>query len=424
MGSSYGKKAVEMVRALHRLSNLKVERAKQPGMYADGGGLYLRVAEGGSKQWIYRYTTNGHNRDMGLGPVRLLTLAEARERARAAGKLRLDGIDPIAYKHAERGAAIVAAAGAKTFKECAEGFIRDNEKKWTHPKHRRDWKRTLVRFVFPALGNLPVASIDTPLVLKVIKPLWERVPETASRVRGRIEAVLGWATVHHYRTGDNPARWRQHLQHALPSRSEIAKVEHHAAMPYTQVASFMDALRNDTSIAARCLEFITLTAARLGEATGATWDEIDLGARTWTIPAKRMKGDKEHKVPLSDAAMAVLKTMREIRQSAYVFPGFKPGQPIGADALRELIKKLASDDVTVHGLRSTFRDWAADCTSFLNEVAEMALSHAIPSAVEAAYRRGDLFEKRRRLMEAWAEFCAKPNATGKVVALARARTPR
>jgi integrase len=393
-----------MVRALHRLSNLKVERAKQPGMYADGGGLYLRVAEGGSKQWIYRYTTNGHNRDMGLGPVRLLTLAEARERARAAGKLRLDGIDPIAHKHMQRGAAIVAAAGAKTFKECVEAFIRDNEKKWTHPKHRRDWERTLVRFVFPTLGNLPVASIDTPLVLKVIKPLWERVPETASRVRGRIEAVLGWATVHHYRTGDNPARWRGHLEHALPSRSEIAKVEHHAAMPYTGVASFMGALRKDTSLAARCLEFITLSAARLGEATGATWEEIDLGACTWTIPAERMKADKEHKVPLSKAALAVLKAMREIQQSDYVFPGFKPGQSIGADSLRELIKKLAGADVTVHGLRSTFRDWAADCTSFPNELVEMALSHAISSPVEKAYRRGSMFE----LMAAWADFCARP----------------
>jgi integrase len=425
MGSSYGKKAVEMVRALHRLSNLKVERAKQPGMYADGGGLYLRVAEGGSKQWIYRYTTNGHNRDMGLGPLRLLTLAEARERARAAGKLRLDGIDPIAHKRGQRSAAIVAAAGAKTFKECAEGFIRDNEKKWTHPKHRRDWERTLVRFVFPTLGNLPVASIDTPLVLKVMKPLWERVPETASRVRGRIEAVLGWATVHHYRTGDNPARWRQHLEHALPSRSEIAKIEHHAALPYAQAASFMDALRRDTSIAARALEFITLTAARLGEAIGATWEEIDLGALTWTIPAERMKADKEHKVPLSDAVTAVLKAMHEIRQSAYVFPGFKSGQPIGGDALRELIKKLAGNDVTVHGLRSTFRDWAAECTAFPREVAEMALAHAIPDAVEAAYRRGDLFDKRRKLMDAWAAYCAKIEMdAGKVVALARAQTPR
>jgi hypothetical protein len=205
---------------------------------------------------VYRYTVNGRNRDMGLGPVRLLTLAEARERARDAGKLRLDNIDPIAHKHAQRAAATVAAASAMTFKECATGFIRDNEKKWTHPKHRKDWERTLVRFVYPTLANLPVAAIDTPLVLKVIKPLWERVPETASRVRGRIEAVLGWATVHHYRSGDNPARWRGHLEHALPSRAEIVKVEHHKALPYVQAPDFMRGLRKDTSIAARCLEFI------------------------------------------------------------------------------------------------------------------------------------------------------------------------
>ena len=382
-------------------------------MYADGGGLYLRVAEGGSKQWVYRYTTNGRNRDMGLGPVRLLTLAEARERAREAGKLRLDDIDPIAHKHAQRGAAIVAAAGTKTFKECAEGFIRDNEKKWTHPKHRHDWQRTLERFVFPVLGNLPVASIDTPLVLKVIKPLWERVPETASRVRGRIEAVLGWATVHHYRTGDNPARWRQHLQHALPSRSEIAKIEHHAALPYLQVANFMQALRKETGIPARALQFITLTAARLGEAINATWQEIDLDAKTWTIPAERMKADQEHKVPLSDAALAVLKDMPQ--QSDYVFPGFKLGRPLGGDVLRELLKKLAGDAVTVHGLRSTFRDWAGDCTSFPNELAEMALAHAIPNAVEAAYRRGDMFEKRRQLMAAWADYCSGAATGDKVV---------
>ena len=405
-----------MVRALHRLSNLKVERAKEPGLYADGGGLYLRVAEGGSKQWVYRYTTNGHNRDMGLGPLRLLTLAEARERARAAGKLRLDNIDPIAHKRAQRGAALVAAAGAMTFKQCAEGYIRDNEKKWTHPKHRKDWERTLVRFVFPTLGNLPVASIDTPLVLQVIKPIWEKRPETASRVRGRIEAVLGWATVHHYRTGDNPARWRQHLEHALPSRQEIDPVEHHPAMPYTQVAGFVQALRKDTSVAARALELLTLTGTRLSETLDATWREIDLDACTWTIAAARMKTGKDHTVPLSTAAIAVLKAMHAVRQSDFVFPGFKRGQPIRGDALRKLIKRLAGDDVTVHGMRSAFRDWAAERTNFPREVAEMVLAHAIPDAVEAAYRRGDLFEKRRRLMDAWAAFCeARPQPKGATV---------
>jgi integrase len=422
MGKACGKDAgAEMVRALHRLSNLKVERAKRPGMYADGGSLYLRVAEGGSKQWIFRYTVNGRNRDMGLGPVHTLTLAEARERATEARKLRLDGIDPIANKRARVAALRAADAKAKTFADCVKGFIEDNESSWTSVKHRRQWETSLIKYAYPILGSLPVAVIDTPLVLRVLKPIWDAKRETASRLRGRIENVLGWATVHHYRSGDNPARWNGLLEHALPA---VVKGDHHAALPYTQVASFMQALRKDTGIVARALEFITLTAVRLGEATGATWDEIDLEAKTWTIPASRMKADQEHRVPLSDAAISVLKTVREIRQSDYVFAGFKPGRPIGGDALRELIKKLAGDDVTVHGLRSTFRDWAADCTSFPNEVAEMALSHAIPSAVEAAYRRGDLFEKRRRLMEAWAEFCAKPNATGKVVALARARTPR
>jgi integrase len=423
MGKACGKEAgAEMVRALHRLSNLKVERAKRPGMYADGGSLYLRVAEGGSKQWIFRYTVNGRNRDMGLGPVHTLTLAEARERATEARKLRLDGIDPIANKRARVAALRAADAKAKTFADCVKGFIEDNESSWTSVKHRRQWETSLIKYTYPILGSLPVAAIDTPLVLRVLKPIWDAKRETASRLRGRIENVLGWATVHHYRSGDNPARWNGLLEHALPA---VVKGDHHAALPYTQVASFMQALRKDTGIVARALEFITLTAVRLREATGATWDEIDLEAKTWTIPASRMKADQEHRVPLSDATISVLKTVREIRQSDYVFAGFKPGRPIGGDALRELIKKLAGADVTVHGLRSTFRDWAAEQTNVQREVAEVALAHAIPDAVEAAYRRGDLFDKRRKLMGAWAAYCAKVETdAGKVVALARARTPR
>jgi integrase len=394
-----------MARTLNRLSTFKVEKAKRPGMYADGGGLYLRVAEGGSKQWIFRYTSNGRLRDMGIGPCHTLTLAEAREQATEARKLRLKGIDPIAHKRAQQGAAAAAAAKAMTFRQCAAGFIRDNEAKWTNAKHRHAWESTLVKYVYPTLGELPVGLIDTPLVLKVLKPLWARIPETASRVRGRIESVLGWATVHHYRFGDNPARWQNHLEQALPARSDLAKVEHHAALPYTQAPAFMAKLRQDSSVIARCLEFITLTAARHSEATGALWSEIDLEARTWTIPAARMKADKEHKVPLSDAAVAILKDMRAIRQSDRVFPGNKQGRPLGHTALLVHAKRASGTDMTTHGLRSTFRDWAAERTSFPREVAEMALAHAIPSAVEAAYRRGDLFEKRRKLMQAWAEFC-------------------
>ena len=375
-------------------------------MYADGGSLYLRVAPGGSKQWIFRYTApSGRVRDMSLGAVHTFSLAEARERAADARKLRADGIEPINHKRARLAALRAADAKAMTFEQCARGFIKDNEAEWTSPKHRQEWEITLRKYVFPLLGSLPVEAIDTPLVLKVIKPMWERIPTTASRVVGRIHAVIGWATVHHYRHGDNPARWQGHLEHALPALSKVAKVKHHAALPYAQVGAFVAKLRKDSSVGARCLEFITLTAARVGEAINAEWDEIDLANRVWVVPSSRMKADREHRVPLSDAALAVLKVMQAIRQSDYVFPGTRQGRPVGENTPVRLAKQAAGSNITVHGLRSTFRDWASERTSFSREVAEMALAHAIPNAVEAAYRRGDLFEKRRKLMEAWAEFC-------------------
>jgi integrase len=411
-----------VTRTLNRLSALKVARAKQPGMYADGGGLYLRVAEGGSKQWVFRYAAGTRDRDMGLGPVHTLTLPEAREKAREARLLRLEGIDPIEAKRARIAALRAADARAMTFKQCAEGFIKDNEASWTSARHRQEWVGSLVRLVYPTLGSLPVAAIDTPLVLKVLKPIWEKTPETASRVRGRIENVLGWATVHHYRAGDNPARWGGLLEHALPARSKIAKVEHHAALPYAEIGAFVVKLRGDSGVAAACLQFITLTAARLDEARSSTWDEIDLANRIWVVPALRMKADKEHRVPLSDGAVAILEQMQVIRQSDYVFPGRLEGRPIGDNTIWRLAKEAAGSDITIHGLRSSFRDWAAERTSFPREVAELALAHSIPNAVEAAYRRGDLFEKRRRLMDAWAAFCAKPAApAGEVVSISGRR---
>jgi len=387
-------------------------------MYADGGSLYLRVAEGGSKQWIFRYVTNGRLRDMGLGPVHTLTLAEARERATEARKLRLDGIDPIAHKRERKAALAAADAKQMTFRQCAEGFMRDNSAGWTNPKHRMQWETTLAKHVYPTLGSLPVSAIDTPLVLKVLKPLWERTPETASRVRGRIENILGWATVHHYRSGDNPARWNGLLEHALPARSKVARVEHHAALPYVEIPAFMSKVRQNTSTGARALEFIVLTAARLGEAINATWDEVDLAVRVWTIPAERMKAAREHRVPLSDAAIRLLRQMSAIRHSDYVFPGARAGRPVGENTPVRLAKEAAGADITVHGLRSSFRDWAAERTSFPREVAEMALAHTIPNAVEAAYRRGDLFDKRRRLMDAWAEFCTR-QSSAKIVQIER-----
>jgi integrase len=406
-----------LARSLHRLSALKVARAKRPGMYADGGSLYLRVAPGGSKQWIFRYVANGRMRDMSLGAVHTFNLAEARERATEARKLRADGIDPLTHKHAQRAALRAANAKAMTFKQCTEGFIRDNEAKWTNAKHQHDWQASLARYAYPVLGELSVAAIDTPLVLKVIKPLWQRVPATASRVRGRIENVLGWATVHHYRTGDNPARWQGHLEHALPARSEVAAVEHHAALPYTDVPAFMAKLKRKTSVASAALQLVTLTATRRGEATDATWEEVDIDNRVWTIPGTRMKSGREHRVPLSPAAVAVLKGMSAIRVSDYVFPGRAEGRPVHGASVAGLAKRVAGVDITVHCLRSSFRDWCAERTSFPHEVAEMALAHAIPSAVEKAYRRGDLFEKRRRLMDAWASFCSEQRVGGDVLSL-------
>jgi integrase len=402
-----------MAREMYLLTDRKVRTEKRPGMYADGGSLYLRVAEGGSKQWVFRYSADGRLRDMGLGSVNTLSLAEVREKAREARKLRLEGKDPIDERHAQRAIATAAGAKVKTFKQCAEEFIRDNSAKWSSAKHGQQWTNTLEAYVYPDLGDLPVATIDTPLVLKVIKPLWQRTPVTASRVRGRIEQVLGWATVHHYRAGDNPARWKGHLQHALPATSQTTDVEHHTALAYTEAPAFVAKLRQDTSVQTRCLELITLTATRSAEATDARWDEIDFDNRVWVIPPGRIKMGKEHRIPLSDAAMAVIEAMRDLRQSDYVFPGLRAGRPIGHNVVWKLAKALGT---TVHGLRSTFSDWAAEQTSFPHEVREMALAHAIPSAVERAYRRGDLFDKRRQLMAAWASFCGQgADAGGKVV---------
>jgi integrase len=277
----------------------------------------------------------------------------------------------------------------------------------------------MVRYVYPALGSMPVATIDTPLVLKVVKPLWERVPTTAKRLLGRIENVLGWATVHHYRHGDNPAAWNGLIEHALPAVGRAGDGEHHKALPYADAPAFMASVRANTSIAARCLELITLTAVRLNEALNATWDEFDLDARVWTIPASRMgKTRRKHQVPLSDAALSVLKNMKKLRMNDWVFPGTRQGRPVGENSVWRLVKEVSGDEtLTVHGLRSCFADWSAEKTNFQREVREAALAHTIPSAVEAAYRRGDLFEKRRKLMGSWAEYCAKPMTGGKVVAI-------
>jgi integrase len=405
-----------MARQIDRLSALKVERVKKPGMYADGGGLYLRVTPEGAKNWVLRYMLDRRPHWMGLGPLALYGLQEARARALDARRKRHDGIDPIEARRADRARQRLDAAKAITFKECAEAYIASHRAGWRNEKHKYQWSQTLAQFVYPEIGSLPVQAIDTALVLKALEPIWTTKPETASRVRQRIENILDSAKARGYREGENPARWRGHLDKVLPARSRVREVEHLAALPYEELPAFLVNLRTREAVAARALEFLILTAARTGEVIGARWNEIDVADKTWTVPADRMKARREHRVPLSARALAILQEMQAVRQGdddkAYVFPGPRRGKPLSNMAFLMLLRRMALKDLTVHGFRATFKTWASECTSFQNEIAEAALAHIIGDKVEQAYRRGDMFEKRRRLMQQWAAFCATAT-TGK-----------
>jgi integrase len=403
-----------VARSIGRLTALQLDRLRdKPGMHADGGGLYLQVKNGGAS-WILRYQLHGRTRYMGLGPLALFGLKDARAKALDAKRLRYEGMDPLEAKRQARIRARLDAAKAMTFQQAAEKYIATHKAGWQNAKHADQWTNTLATYAGPVIGTFPVQVIDTALVLKVLEAIWTTKSETASRVRGRIEAILDWAKVRGYRTGENPARWKGHLDHLLPARAKVRQVEHHAALPYGEIAAFVAALRRQEGTAARALEFAILTAARTGEVLGARWSEIDLGAKIWTIPAERMKARREHRVPLSRQTLAILEEMKSLHSSngnsetlGFVFPGAKRGgAPLSNMAFLMLLRRMERDNLTAHGFRSTFRDWAAERTSFPAEVAEMALAHAVGDKVEAAYRRGDLFEKRRRLMEAWAAFCA------------------
>jgi integrase len=349
---------------------------------------------------------------MGLGPVGDFTLDEARERARRARQLLRDGIDPLDARKDERAKQTsekaLAAAANVTFKECVEQYYNFHSRKWNNAKHSAQFLSTMKMYAYPALGKLPVAAIDKALVLKAIEPIWYTKTETASRVRGRIEAVLDFAKTRGYRTGENPAAWDGNLVHALPARNTIAKVEHHAALPFTDLPEFMAQLATREGTAARALEFTILTAARTGEAIGARWLEIDRDAKLWTIPSERMKTKKEHRVPLSDRAIAILESLP--RAADYLFVGTRKNTAISNMAMAELLKRMDRTGITVHGFRSTFRDWAAERTAYPNHIVEMALAHVIGNKVEAAYRRGDLIAKRARLMADWARYCTSPSA--------------
>jgi integrase len=387
-------------------------------MHADGGGLYLQVTEGADraprKSWLFRYTVGGRERQMGLGPLNDVPLAEARERAVAARELRRAGKDPIVERQTLRAENAVLAAKAICFDECARAYVAAHRAGWRNVKHASQWTNTINAYCSPVFGKLPVQVIDVTFVMKVLEPIWTTKPETASRVRGRMERILDWAKVQGYRDGDNPARWRGHLDHLLPARGKVRRVKHHAALPYTQLPAFMAALRSRDATAARALEFAILTAARTSEVIGAKWDEIDFEGRTWIVPPERMKAGEEHRVPLSDHALEILKRMKKARESDYVFPGDERAA-LSNMAFLMLLRRMKRDDITAHGFRSTFRDWVEEQTNAPRAVAEMALAHSIGSAVEAAYRRGDLFKKRRVLMSKWANFCSKPRTNSATV---------
>jgi integrase len=394
--------------AHNRLSARTVETKSERGRYADGGGLFLQVSKWGTKAWIFRYQRGGRERHMGLGAVHTLSLADARERARECRRLLLDGHDPIESREVERGRVRAQAARVVFFKDCGERYHEAQQAGWRNPKHGRQWKTTMETYAYPVLGDLPVASIDTAMVVKCLEPIWRVKPQTAKRVRGRIESVLNFATVSGFRQGDNPARWRGHLDNILPAPTKVRAVKHRPALPYAEVPEFMAALRSHEGLGERALEIAVLTAMRTGEVIGAKWAELDLTAKVWTIPAGRMKGAREHRVPLSARVLEILAELP--RTDPHVLFDPRVGKQLSKDAMLDTLREMGPGNVTVHGFRSTFRDWAAETTAYPNHVVEMALAHAIGGQVEAAYRRGDLFEKRRRLMNEWARYCERPLA--------------
>ena len=399
-----------MARGIQRLSALRVEKLKDPGYYADGAGLWLQVTPSGTKSWIFRFMLNGRAREMGLGSLNTFGLAEARAKAADCRKLLHDGIDPIEARNAARAVADLASAKTLTFDQCADAYIASHRAGWKNGKHADQWENTLRDYVSPVFGSIPVSTVDTALVMKALErdKLWTTKSETASRLRGRIESVIDWATARGYRQGENPARWKGHLDQLLPARSKVAKVEHHAALPYSEIGGFFATLKEQEGIAVKALEFAILTAARTGEVIGAKWGEIDFKAKAWTVPPERMKAKKEHRAPLCDRAIRILDELHQVRQGDFIFPGRRESSSLSNMAMLQLLKRMGRPDLTVHGFRSTFRDWAAEQTNYPREVAEMALAHTVGDKVEAAYRRGDLFEKRRRMMEEWQRFCETP----------------
>lgn len=417
------------------LSALAVSRLKEPGLHFVGGvaGLALQVMESGARSWKLRATVGTKRRDIGLGGFPDVTLAMAKDRARIAREKIRSGIDPVAEKQAMKSALIATEGQTITFERAAEMFIKAKEAEWSNVKHAAQWISTLETYAYPKIGSLLVRDVGLSHILTILEPIWKTKTETASRLRGRLESILDWATVRGYRAGDNPARWRGHLEHQLAKPSKVTKVRHHPALPYSQLGDFMEQLRAEKGTGARALEFLILTVTRSGEVRGMRSAEVGEKADVWSIPPERMKAKKEHRVPLPEAAKQLLEQLEHTQHvdSDLVFPGSKSGSAISDMTMSAVIRRMDklreggwtdSDGrpISVHGFRSTFRDWAAERTNYPRDVAEMALAHAIGDKVEAAYRRGDLFEKRRRMMADWAKFCATQSVkAGEVVPMKR-----
>ena len=413
-----------MAREIEKLGALQVKNAKKPGYYADGAGLYLQVAPGGSKSWVLRFTRDKRTRDMGLGSLSAFTLAEARERAREARKLLTDKIDPIEARQEAQRERRRAEAKALLFRDAASRYIAAHEAGWRNAKHGYQWRSTIENFANPVIGSMNVADVGTAEISRVLLPIWTSKNETASRLRGRIESILDWCRVQGFRQGDNPARWKGHLDKLLPKPSKVAKIENHPALPWQQAGAFMQALRQRQGEAARALEFAVLTAARSGEVRGAAWSEIDFDASVWHVPGERMKAGKPHDVPLSAAALRVLQAMQADGMEGLIFKG-RAGAALSDMSLLAVLRRMNAPEpiwtdrtgkpALVHGFRSTFRVWAAEATNHPREVAEHALAHQLPDKVEAAYLRSTLFEKRRALMADWAAHCDTVQAPADVV---------
>jgi integrase len=423
-----------MSRQLNKLTALQVNKLANPGLYGDGGGLTLQITQAGVKSWLFRYMLEGKAHGMGLGPTHTISLLEARQKALDARKLLIDGLNPLVIKKQKIQERVLERAKMMTFDQCSKAYIEAHKASWKNAKHIDQWTNTLTTYASPVFGTLPVAEVDTGLVVRCLAPIWESKTETATRLRGRIESVLGWATTSGFRTGENPARWKGHLQNLLATIGKSSRTKNHPSLPWLHVGKFISALKTREGTAAKAVEFSILTACRSGEVRGAKWAEFDFTQKIWSIPADRMKARREHQVPLSEAAISVLTSMQRraathavgettTNENMFVFPGSK-GQTLSDMSLTAVIRRMnededkpiwvdaAGDGVTVHGFRATFRMWAAENTAYPREVAEHALAHQLPDAVERAYQRGTQFAKRQSLMNDWAEFCCptKPSA--------------